>query len=44
MTNHDHSAFECYGECSGARGSYINDSLRNLITTGKGPNKKEARG
>jgi uncharacterized protein YndB with AHSA1/START domain len=29
-------AFECYGDCSGAWGFYINDSLRNLITTGKG--------
>jgi hypothetical protein len=35
-------AFECYGGCSGAWGFYINDSLRNLITTGKGaPNQKE---
>ena len=35
-------AFECYGDCSGAWGFYINDSLRRLITTGKGqPNKKE---
>jgi uncharacterized protein YndB with AHSA1/START domain len=33
---------ECYGGCSGAWGFYINDSLRSLITTGKGqPNKKE---
>ena len=38
-------AFECYGECSGAWGFYIKDSLRNLISTGKGqPNKKEAKG
>jgi hypothetical protein len=29
-------AFECYGGCSGAWGFYINDSLRSLITTGKG--------
>ena len=29
-------AFECYGECSGAWGFYINDSLRSLIMTGKG--------
>jgi hypothetical protein len=29
-------AFECYGDCSGAWGFYISDSLRNLITTGKG--------
>ena len=33
-------AFECYGGCSGAWGFYINDSLRSLITTGKGqPNR-----
>jgi uncharacterized protein YndB with AHSA1/START domain len=36
-------AFECYGGCSGAWGFYINDSLRNLITTGKGqPNQNES--
>ncbi len=36
-------AFECYGGCSGAWGFYINDSLRSLITTGKGdPNPKES--
>jgi NAD(P)-dependent dehydrogenase (short-subunit alcohol dehydrogenase family) len=29
-------AFECYGGCSGAWGFFINDSLRSLITTGKG--------
>jgi hypothetical protein len=29
-------AFECYGDCSGAWGFYINESLRSLITTGKG--------
>ena len=35
-------AFECYGDCSGAWGFYINDSLRSLITTGKGqPNLTE---
>ena len=35
-------AIECYGDCSGAWGFYINDSLRSLITTGKGqPNPKE---
>ena len=34
--------YECYGSCSNAWGSYINDSLRSLITTGKGkPNQKE---
>jgi len=36
-------AIECYGKCSGAWGFYINDSLRRLITTGKGePEEKEA--
>jgi hypothetical protein len=35
-------AFECYGDCSGAWGFYINDSLQSLITTGKGqPARKE---
>ncbi len=35
-------AIECYGGCSGAWGFYINESLQNLITTGKGlPNAKE---
>jgi hypothetical protein len=35
-------AFECYGGCSDAWSFYINDSLRNLITTGKGqPNQTE---
>ena len=34
---------ECYGKCAGAWGFYINDSLRSLITTGKGdPNQKES--
>jgi uncharacterized protein YndB with AHSA1/START domain len=28
--------FQCYGDCSGAWGFYVNDSLRSLITTGKG--------
>jgi uncharacterized protein YndB with AHSA1/START domain len=33
---------ECYGKCAGAWGYYINESLRSLITTGKGdPNLKE---
>jgi uncharacterized protein YndB with AHSA1/START domain len=27
---------QCYGKCAGAWGFYINESLRNLITTGKG--------
>ena len=31
---------ECYGKCAGAWGYYINESLRSLITTGKGdPNR-----
>jgi len=35
---------ECYDDCSKAWGSYINGSLRNLITKGKGqPNPKEKR-
>jgi Activator of Hsp90 ATPase homolog 1-like protein len=35
-------AFECYGDCSGAWGFYINDSLRSLITTGQGqPARKD---
>jgi hypothetical protein len=35
-------AFECYGGCSGAWGFYVDDSLRTLITTGKGqPNQKD---
>ncbi|WP_232373185.1 SRPBCC family protein [Pinibacter aurantiacus] len=34
---------ECYKDCSNAWGMYINGSLYNLITTGKGqPEKKEA--
>jgi uncharacterized protein YndB with AHSA1/START domain len=34
---------ECYGKCAGAWGFYVNDSLRSLITTGKGdPNDKES--
>jgi hypothetical protein len=33
----------CYGKCAGAWGFYINESLRGLITTGKGdPNEKES--
>ena len=35
-------AIVCYGKCAGAWGFYINESLRRLITTGKGePNEKE---
>ena len=38
-------AIQCYGDCVGAWGFYINDSLRNLITKGKGqPNQKEKTG
>jgi hypothetical protein len=34
--------FECFNACSSAWGFYINNSLRSLITTGKGePNQKE---
>ena len=34
--------YECFHVCSNAWGSYINGSLRTLITTGKGkPNQKE---
>ncbi len=34
--------YECFDNCSNAWGFYINSSLRNLITTGKGdPNPKE---
>ena len=34
---------ECFDACSGAWTSYINGSLRSLITTGRGrPNAKEA--
>jgi len=34
---------ECYGKCAVAWGFYINESLRSLITTGKGdPNQKES--
>jgi hypothetical protein len=35
--------FECYGKCAGAWGFYINESLKSLITTGKGdPNPNES--
>ena len=35
-------AYECYGVCTDAWGTYINGSLRNLITKGKGqPNQNE---
>lgn len=36
--------YECYDICSNAWGSYINGSLKDLITSGKGhPNKKERK-
>lgn len=35
--------FECFEDCSSAWGFYINTSLKNLITSGKGrPNEEEA--
>jgi hypothetical protein len=34
-------AFECYGGCSGAWDFYVKESLRNLITTGKGQPNEE---
>jgi activator of Hsp90 ATPase-like protein len=38
-------AIQCYGDCSGAWGYYINESLLNLITKGQGhPNEKEKTG
>jgi hypothetical protein len=37
-------AIECYGDCSGAWDFYINDSLRSLITTGKGQPAQQATG
>jgi hypothetical protein len=36
-------AIECYDKCAGAWDYYINESLRDLITVGKGdPNEKES--
>jgi uncharacterized protein YndB with AHSA1/START domain len=37
-------AFECYGGCSGAWGFLVNDSLRSLITTGKGSRTRKKKG
>ena len=37
-------ALECYGDCSDAWGSYINDSLRSLINTGKGQPDRKKKG
>jgi uncharacterized protein YndB with AHSA1/START domain len=34
---------QCYGKCAGAWGFYINESLRNLITTGKGEPNPDGR-
>ena len=34
--------YQCFDKCSSACGFYINDSLKSLITAGKGgPNKRE---
>ena len=35
-------AIECYGDCSGAWGFYVNESLRGLIATGKGQPETKA--
>ena len=35
---------ECYGNCSGAWGFYINESLRGLIATGRGQPANRADG
>ena len=34
---------QCYGDCSGAWGFYINESLHSLITTGKGRSSEHAQ-
>ena len=36
--------FECFGDCSNAWGYYINTSLQNLITTGRGQPNDESTG
>ena len=36
--------YECFDACSNVWSSYVNGSLRSLITKGKGePNKKEEK-
>jgi hypothetical protein len=35
--------YECFNVCSNAWGSYINGSLRSLITTGKGQPQPERK-
>src|SRR6266403_702521 len=37
-------AIECYGDCSGAWGFLINESLRSLITAGKGQPNQNKKG
>jgi len=37
-------AVECYEDCSDAWSSYIKDSLRSLVTTGKGQPEKKKKG
>ncbi len=37
-------ALECYGDCSDAWGSYINDSLRSLIIKGTGQPIRKKKG
>lgn len=34
-------AVQCYGDCSGAWGFYINESLHSLITTGQGHSNEQ---
>ena len=35
---------ECFDKCSNAWGFYVNESLRNLIATGKGPLTRRSKG
>jgi hypothetical protein len=37
-------AVECYGQCSGAWGFYVQDSIKALLTTGKGKPNRKGRG